>query len=222
MKKGKEKGKEKSKKNNSIKHGMYLKGFMWCHRCIFAPHRNNGKKICPYYEDGKQCRVEIEQYKKMFREISMAFGLNKTHDKLLLDRMIMDVLRAKRGERYEAFMGITSERERLLDPRTGQITKDVFETPVSKYIDRIESKIIKFSDALKISRKSRTPQEVKHDLGDLSKMLTGMRTKTTTATDGKKQVKVVETEYSKKESTKTKDEESREEDSEVIIIAEEG
>lgn len=198
-------------KSNATDHGMYLKGFMWCHRCIFGPDQNKGVKICPYYEKGKQCSIEIEEYKGLFNKVAKAYGLNETADKLILDRLLMNILRARRGERYEAFYGITDVKERLLNPKTGETTLDIFETPVAKYLDRIDGKIHKFADALRITRKSQTPSEVRHSLGDISQMLTGIRTKTTVATKGDRKIEVIETEYSKEK-------EEREPEKSAVIV----
>jgi hypothetical protein len=91
---------------SATKHGLYHRAFMPCDRCI---HNTS----CEDYKPGSRCAIEKEEFTKIVSSLLSEFDSDSTADKLLTERMAMNIIRVSRVESYEATAGLCENSDKL-------------------------------------------------------------------------------------------------------------
>ena len=79
---------------------------MPCDRCI---HNTS----CEDYKPGSRCAIEKEEFTKIVSSLLSEFDSDSTADKLLTERVAMNIIRVSRMEAYEATVGLCENSDKL-------------------------------------------------------------------------------------------------------------
>lgn len=120
---------------SALKHGFFRREFMLCDRCAW-----NG--YCERFRAGGTCGIEEEAFHRVVGELTREYGLDGVADRLLAERAAMYLIRLTRVEAYEAAVGVTEETVLL-----------------GRYIERLDRMLLRFLEALAVTRDRRKDLE---------------------------------------------------------------
>lgn len=116
---------------SALRHGFFRRGFMHCDRCAWNGH-------CDRFRPGKACSIEEKAFEWVVEELTREYGLDGVADRLLAERAAMVLIRIARVEAYEAAVGISDDTALL-----------------GRYIERLDRMLLKFLEALAVTRTKR-------------------------------------------------------------------
>jgi len=137
---------------SALRHGYFSRGFMLCDRCAL-----NG--YCGRFRAGGTCAVEEEAFHRLVDELIREYGLDGVADRLLSERAAMTLIRAVRVEVYEAAVGVSEDTALL-----------------GRYIERLDRMLLRFLEALAVTRGKRKELEAGEALGvGVTELLSGLK-----------------------------------------------
>jgi len=165
-------GKEKSKENltpGHYKHGFYYDAFLPCASCMVSENCPN-KNLFKDHRGIARCKEEKDFFENTIAVIKEQFQLDEK-DLFQLPQMIMNMIRIKRMNRYQAEKGELG-RTLMFNPKTGAEHEMDTGNVLNRDSYYAQKALQSFLDSLRLSRSSR---DAKDGVDHLAKMLLGKK-----------------------------------------------